>query len=271
MVLLSVSTVSSGSDLGRTFRTFHHLENPLPPHCDLVVVFAGQTCQYKIVSIYQCSSISVFNVALEGENLLLYSRHVASGTGFCVFLVPIEQTLALCPDLSPSSVALSHRHTEKRSSYFLRSPIKLTLPHTVTIQHVPLLPLRVSSIPRNCLYSGIPLLVDFTKSRPNSRGGGVKYSVVLRESTLVWYGGDKADGVPKLEVGCVWFLTRATWELQDVQRPITVTSTTNLIELPAQVVSTAEVFQRIVTAALGDSCRILVVLLLIGADSSYCV
>jgi len=77
--------------------------------------------------------------------------------------------------------------------------------------------------------------------------------------------------VPKLEVGCVWLLTRATWELQDVHHPITETSTTDLTEISAQVILTAEVFQTTVTAALDESCVILVVLLLIGADSSHCV
>jgi len=85
---------------------------------------------------------------------------------------------------------------------------------------------------------------------------------------LVWCGEDEAGGVTGLGVSCVWFLTRATRELRDVQRPITVTSTPNLTELPAQVVSTGEVFQTIVTAALGDLCVTLVALLLIGADSS---
>jgi len=73
--------------------------------------------------------------------------------------------------------------------------------------------------------------------------------------------------VPKLEVGCVWLLTRATWELQDVHHPITKTSTTDLTE----IILTAEVFQTTVTAALDESCIILVVLFLIEADSSDCV
>lgn len=90
---------------------------------------------------------------------------------------------------------------------------------------------------------------------------GVSNSVMLRECTLVWYGGDRADGLPKLGVGCIWFLTRSTQKLRDDQCPNTETFTTTP---NAQVTSAAEEFQTTVTAALCESCVILVVLLLSG-------